>query len=67
MIQAFTELRFLATLRRIARAMEEANRLEKHRQELDYPPIPRADAPVRKTVISHPTVESWNQRRPDQP
>jgi hypothetical protein len=62
MIQKFTELRVLATLRRIAKAMEEANRLEKYRQAIEYPPLAKTEPPpIRKVVITHPTVEQWNQ------
>ena len=58
-----TELRVLATLRRLAKAMEEANRLERHRQELEYKPLPKTEAPPRPAVVfGHPTVEEWNER-----
>lgn len=64
MIKAFTELRFLATLRRIAQAMEEANRLEKFRQAIEYPPLAKTEPPpIRKVQISHPSVEQWNAKR----
>lgn len=63
LIRHFTELRVLATLRRIARAMEEANRLEKHRQEIEYAQLPKGEAKTRPSVISHPSVDQWNERR----
>jgi hypothetical protein len=63
MIRAWAELRVLATLRRIAKAMERANELEMHRQELEYPPLAKAEKPKRSAEISHPTVQDWNQRR----
>ncbi len=60
MIEKWIGLRLLATFKRLVAAMEEANRLERHRQELEYPPIPKADAPTRKTVITYPTPADWN-------
>ena len=57
----WTELRFLVTLRRMAVAMEEANRLEKFRQEREYPPLRTTPIPPRKVVISHPKIDDWNR------
>ena len=59
----FTELRTLATLRRIAKAMERANELEERRQEIEYATI-REAGPSKKMVFSRPTVEDWNQKVP---
>jgi hypothetical protein len=63
MIRALTELRALATLRRIAVAMERANQLEEKRQEIDYAPLRDAGKPVRKSVISRPSPGEWNRLR----
>lgn len=60
MIAAFTKLRFLATLRRIAKAIEHSNRLEQHRQEVEYKRV--SPAASRKVTISRPSVDSWNAR-----
>jgi hypothetical protein len=62
-ITHWAELRALATLRRIAKAMERANDLELHRQQMEYPPISRAEAPKRNLDISHPTAQAWNERQ----
>ncbi len=62
MIGKLAELRVLATFRRIAKAMEEANRLELHRQEMEYPPTRTTPAPNKAVVISHPSVDAWNER-----
>lgn len=59
----WTELRTLATLRRIAKSMERANELEEYRQQREYPPIPETGPPgPRKTVFSRPTVAEWNDK-----
>lgn len=59
----WTELRFLAVLKRIAIAMEEANKLERHRQEIEYAPLKdRGPGPAKTVVISRPTVEEWNKK-----
>jgi hypothetical protein len=52
MLQAFTELRTLAVLRRIAKAMERANELELHRQEIEHPPLKEGRPEPRKAVFS---------------
>jgi hypothetical protein len=57
----FTELRTLATLRRIAKAMERANQLEERRQEVEYATI-KESGPIRKMVFSRPTTEDWNEK-----
>jgi hypothetical protein len=58
MIAKFTELRVLATLRRIAKAMERANQLEEHRQSIEYPRLrDPGDAPAKKVVFFRPKVE----------
>lgn len=76
MLSRLTELRVLATLRRMAKAMERANQLEEHRQEMEYPrgsgwlfgmdaPVcknPPREANPRRTVFSRPTAEEWNEK-----
>jgi len=51
-----TELRILATLRRIAKALERMNDLAEARD----PIVPLRAA--RKAEISHPKVGEWNDR-----
>ena len=59
----FTELRVWGVLRRIAKAMERANELELHRQEIEYAPLKDAGSPVpRKAVFSRPTAKEWNEK-----
>jgi hypothetical protein len=64
MIVKWTELRLLATLRRIAKAMERANELELHRQEMEYQALPKSavDPGRKKVIISHPSAQRWNDR-----
>lgn len=63
MIAHWTELRVLATLRRIAKAMERANQLEEHRQEIEYPRLrDSGSAPAKKVVFSKPTMDEWNAK-----
>lgn len=54
-MRAFALWPFITLLKRIASALEEANRLEKYRQELEFKPLPQStvDPKVRKAVISH--------------
>jgi hypothetical protein len=61
-IAKFTELRVLVTLRRIAKAMERANELELHRQQMEYPPIKDSPDVPKKVSISRPSVNEWNER-----
>lgn len=53
----WVDLRFLFALRRIAKALERANQLEEHRQEIEYPRLrdPK-DAPPKRIVISRGMV-----------
>jgi len=65
MIAKWAELRLLVTLRRIAKALEEGNRLERNRQEREYRPIRAVGNPDRrKLIVSHPSVDEWNQKGP---
>lgn len=52
------ELRVAATLRRIAKAIEEANRIARERMGLEFPP----GRSVKHFEISTPTAEQWNDR-----
>jgi hypothetical protein len=52
----------LGLLRRIAKALERANELEKFRIERDYPPLAAAPPAPRMAEISQPTVAQWNER-----
>jgi len=64
MIAKWAELRLVGTLRRIAKALEEANRLERFRQEREYPPARVVGNPDRrKLVVSHPSVDDWNRSK----
>jgi hypothetical protein len=53
----FTELRILGLLRRIAKALEERNRIEREKN-LPLPPQPK----MRPTTFSYPTIDDWNGR-----
>lgn len=61
----WSDLRVLACLRRIAKALEWANELEQHRQELEFEPFKekKDTGENRKVIISHPTVQRWNDRK----
>ena len=62
MREIFANLRVLATIRRIAKAMERANELEANRQGLEFPVVMPSHTSARRPVISRPTVEDWNRR-----
>jgi hypothetical protein len=49
----FALLRVVAVLRRIAKAMERANELELHRQQIEHPPLKEGGS-TRKFVFSRP-------------
>ena len=57
----FGDLRLLALLRRIAKAIEHSNELTRERMKFDYPDWRERPKP-RKAEISVPSVESWNNR-----
>ena len=61
----FGWLRALGFLRRIARALEEANALKRKRMELEFEEYAREvkskGRKTRKLDISHPTTEEWNE------
>lgn len=62
-MKIFSELRVVAVLRRIAKAMERANQLEEHRQSIEYPRLRDGkDAPEKKVKISRPTVGDWDDK-----
>ena len=52
-------MRVAAQLRRIARALEAANRLEEVRQEFEFPT--RMMGKPRMVEIHLPTVKEWNE------
>ena len=52
----------ISILKRIAEAMERANELELHRQELEFPPLKTTDPPKKKFVIDRVSVEDMNKR-----
>jgi hypothetical protein len=56
----FPEIRLLAMLRRIAKAIERSNELTQERMKFDYPQWRERPKP-RKAEISVPTVEQWNK------
>ena len=62
----FSDLRALVLLRRIAKALEAANDLERERMCLEFEEYrrklkPKARNP-RMTEVSHPTNKEWNER-----
>jgi hypothetical protein len=57
----FPELRMLAFLRRIARALEESNELQRTRLKMEFPAWRERPKP-RKVEISVPTAAQWNER-----
>lgn len=59
-VKTLVELRMVAWLKRIALALERANQLEEHRQDLEFAPV--AYKEPRKAVFSHPSVKDWNKR-----
>lgn len=54
----FSSLRIPALLRRIAKALEESNRIARERMDGESPHV-RAS---RKFDISRPSVEEWNEQ-----
>lgn len=52
------ELRIVAILKRIAKALEESNRIARTRLDRE---IPSKGGPVQHFEISKPTVEKWNE------
>ena len=62
----FTDLRSAAMLRRIAKALEAANELERERMSLEFEEYRRKIKPKarnpRMTEVSHPTNREWNER-----
>lgn len=54
-VKCSVELRALAILQRIAKALEDSNELIRYRNEREFPPINATDPPLRKkAVLSHP-------------
>lgn len=64
MISDFTALRLASSVRRLAKAMERANELELHRQDVEHPPLKDAGK-KKKTVFSRPTIDEWNDKVKD--
>lgn len=59
-MMGFGVLRIAAMLRRVAKALEESNRLAQERLDREFPQHERT---IRKFEFSRPTVEQWNQKR----
>jgi hypothetical protein len=63
-VKWFSGLRTIALLRRIAKALEAGNELSRERIALEFPEWGRrhqARRVVRKTSITQPTTEEWNE------
>lgn len=52
MIPKWSELRVFSLLRRIAVALERANELELHRQDIEHPPLKEGPVSPKKAVFS---------------
>ena len=61
----FAGIRAIALLRRIARALEESNELQRIRTLQEFPDarshIRAKRGKVRQTEIIHPTPQDWNE------
>lgn len=63
-MKLFPGLRTIALLRRIAKALEASNQLNRERMSLEFPDYARKQPKVRKirqTEITRPTIEDWNE------